>query len=53
VTLDELLQEPSQWPVVAGLITSEQLPPQRIAELSAMYPDFAAWLAQDRAAPIH
>jgi hypothetical protein len=53
VTLDEMLQEPSQWPVLADLIASEQLPPQRIAEISASYPEFAAWLAQDRAGAFH
>ena len=48
-----MLQERSQWPVVADLITSEQLPSQRIAEISAKYPDFAAWLMQDAAASFH
>jgi hypothetical protein len=48
-----MLQERSQWPVVADLITSEQLPPQRVAEISAAYPDFAAWLMQDGTTPLH
>jgi hypothetical protein len=47
-----MLQERSQWPVVAELITSEQLPPQRVAEISAAYPDFATWLMLDGAASI-
>lgn len=53
VTLDEMLKEPSQWPVVADLITSEQLPALRIAEISTKYPDFAAWLTRDGAAFFH
>jgi hypothetical protein len=48
-----MLQERSQWPLVADLITSEQLPPQRVAEISAAYPDFAAWLMKDGATAIH
>jgi hypothetical protein len=48
-----MLLERSQWPVVADLITSEQLPSQRIAEISAKYPDFAAWLMQHGASSLH
>jgi hypothetical protein len=53
VTLDEMLQERSHWPLVADLITSEQLPPQRVAEISAAYPDFCAWLMRDGATAVH
>jgi hypothetical protein len=53
VTLDEMLKERSQWAIVADLITSEQLPAQRIAEISATYPDFAAWLMRDGVARFH
>lgn len=48
-----MLQERSQWPVVADLITSDQLPPQRLAEISAKYPDFAAWLMQGKVKSFH
>lgn len=34
------------WPTVAQLIRSEQVPASRLAEISRLYPAFAAWFTK-------
>ena len=42
--LDGLLGDRKGWQLVETLISSEQIPPDRIADIHRSYPDFHAWM---------
>ena len=46
MSLDDLLasDDPKNWSTVFDLLRSEQIPPQRIAEIFHDFPKFTAWV---------
>ena len=51
MTVETLACDPSLWPLLRDLITSDQMPPDRIAETVSNFPDFAAWMKGTQNAP--
>lgn len=48
LTVSNLLEDPIKWVTVREMILSEQIPIARVEEIYGEFPEFAAWMAEQR-----